>query len=552
MGTPMRIAAVRRRLAAGCAALLLVALASATSTGAAPSPSPTPSTPTSSSPSPWPPGAGDPGLLDPRITQIMQKPEYRHAQWGLLETDPDDGRVLHSVFPGQFFIPGSTAKLFSVSGPWRTLGPDHRFVTPVYAVGELNGATLTGDLDLVAQGDLTMGGRTRPDGTVAYTDLDHTYADDFPGATLTPQNPLAGIDLLARQVHDAGITRVDGDVIVDSRLFAPDPVLDPVPTPLIINDNLIDLLTTPGARPGADARLDWRPKVAPYQVTSTVKTVEAGKPTDITVTATDGGTRIRLSGTIAADAAPLLRVSPVADPAAFGRTALIEALRRAGVQVTADATGPNPAARLPRDYQGRPRVAAYTSPPYEQYARLILKVSHNLGANLGICLMAVTTGSHQCADGFPVLADFLDRAGVDRKQVQLMDGRGGNPADRATPRAVVQMLAYWQRTPDAQRFREALPVLGVDGLLAENCRTCPARGKVFAKTGAAVGGDSLNDRLAVGAITIAGYLDKGGGRFDTFYAGVTGASTPTADVAGVEAIANDLALIAAYLQESPG
>ncbi|UQX04812.1 D-alanyl-D-alanine carboxypeptidase [Streptomyces sp. RerS4] len=239
------------------------------------------------------------------------------------------------------------------------------------------------------------------------------------------------------------------------------------------------------------------------------------------------------------------------DPAAFGRAALIEALARAGVEVTAAATGPNPVARLPRDYAGRPRVAAYTSPPYEQYAELILKVSHNLGANLGICLMSVTTGSRQCAAGFPVLADFLDRAGVDREQVELMDGRGGNPADRATPEALVQMPAYWQRTPQARRFREALPILGVDGLLAQNCRSCPARGKVFAKTGAAVGGDALNDRLSVGAITIAGYLDKGGGRFQTFYAGVTGATTPSADTADVVAIANDLALIAAYLQESP-
>ncbi|MFG2985555.1 D-alanyl-D-alanine carboxypeptidase/D-alanyl-D-alanine-endopeptidase [Streptomyces sp. NPDC048258] len=543
MEDPTRFATMRRRVAAGCAALLLVALASGTGARAAPSPSP--------SPSPLPSGAGDPGRLDPRITEIMRKPEYRNAQWGLLQTGPDGKRVLHSQFPGQFFIPGSTAKLFPVSGTWQTLGADHRFVTPVYAVGERNGATLVGDLDLVAQGDLTLGGRTRPDGTVAYTDLDHTYANDFPGATLTPENPLAGIDQLARQVRGSGITRVDGDVIVDSRLFAPDPVLDPTPTPLIINDNLIDLLTTPGDRPGADARLAWRPKVAPYEVTSTVKTVAAGKPTAVTVTATDGGTRIRLSGTIAADAEPLLRTSPVTDPAAFGRTALIEALARAGVEVTAAATGPNRVARLPRDYDGRPRVAAYTSPPYDQYAKLILKVSHNLGANLSVCLMAVTTGSHQCADGFPVLAGFLDRAGVDREQVELMDGRGGNPADRATPRALVQMLAYWQRTPDARRFREALPILGVDGLLAENCRSCPARGKVFAKTGAAVGGDSLNDRLAVGAITIAGYLDKGGGSFDIFYAGVNGASTPTADTAGVLAIANDLALIAAYLQESP-
>lgn len=192
-----------------------------------------------------------------------------------------------------------------------------------------------------------MGGRTRPDGTVAYTDLDHTYANSFPGATLTPENPLAGIDLIAQQVRRSGITRVNGNVIVDDRLFLPEPVFDPTPTPLIINDNLIDLLTTPGDRPGAPAQLDWRPKVAPYRVTSTVKTVAAGEPTNVEVTTSDNGTRIQLSGTIAADAEPALKVSDIADPAAFGRTALIEALERAGVEVTANPTGPNPAGRLP-------------------------------------------------------------------------------------------------------------------------------------------------------------------------------------------------------------
>lgn len=88
------------------------------------------------------------------------------------------------------------------------------------------------------------------------------------------------------------------------------------------------------------------------------------------------------------------------------------------------------------------------------------------------------------------------------------------------------MLAYWQHTREAKAFRNALPILGVDGLPADNCAHCPAGGKVFAKTGAAVGLDALNNRLAVGAITIAGYLDKGNGRFDAFFAGVNGASTP--------------------------
>ncbi|MEU9115460.1 D-alanyl-D-alanine carboxypeptidase/D-alanyl-D-alanine-endopeptidase [Streptomyces sp. NPDC048483] len=490
-----------------------------------------------------------PDDLDPHITAIMRKPEYQNAQWGLFQQDLASGEVVQSRYADQFFIPGSSAKLFSVSGTWHTLGGGHRFVTPVHAVGQRRGATLDGDLDLVAQGDLTLGGRTRKNGTVAFTNIDHTYANDIPGATLTPQNPLAGIDQLARQVRDAGIERVDGEVVVDGRLFRPDPVLDPTPTPLIINDNLIDLRTSPGASAGDRARLEWRPKVAPYRVTSAVRTVEAGRPTDINVSASADGTRIRLSGTIAADAAPVLRTADIKDPLAFGRTALIEALQRAGVEVRAAATGPNPADRLPDSYQGAPAVARYSSPSYAQYAELILKVSHNLGANLGICLMATHAGSTQCENGFPVLAKFLDGAKVDRKAVQLADGRGGNPVDRTTPRALAQILTYWQHTPDADRFRRSLPILGVDGGLADACRDCPSRGKVFAKTGTVAGGDALNDRLAVGAETAAGYLKTRKGHFDVFFAGVNGASTSGADINGVLDMGNDVADVAAALQQ---
>ena len=39
-----------------------------------------------------------------------------------------------------------------------------------------------------------MGGRTAPNGTVSYTHIDHTYANSVPGATLTPENPLAGLN----------------------------------------------------------------------------------------------------------------------------------------------------------------------------------------------------------------------------------------------------------------------------------------------------------------------------------------------------------------------
>ncbi|MGW1066135.1 D-alanyl-D-alanine carboxypeptidase/D-alanyl-D-alanine endopeptidase [Streptomyces aureus] len=492
-----------------------------------------------------PPAAAHGDNLGPAIEAIMHKAPYKHAQWGVLETDPANGRVIHSQFANQFFVPGSTVKLVTMSTAWRTVGPNHRFTTPVMATGTRTGSTLHGNLALVAQGDLTMGGRTKPDGSVDYTDIDHTEAA-IPGATLTPENPLAGINQIARQIRRAGITRVDGNVIIDPRLFnLPD--LDPQPTPLILNDNLIDLLTTP-TTPGRPAKLFWRPQVAPYQVTSSVRTVARGGTTSVNVTTSPDGTRIRLSGTIAAGTQPLLRVSGIQDPNAFGRTALIEALARAGVTVSARPTGPNPQNQLPANYRNDPRVAAYVSPPYSQYAKLILKVSHNLGANLALCNMAVVRGSKNCFDAFPIEHDFLTRvAHIDPKQFQLADGRGGTPGERVTPRGLVELLTYWLHTPDATAFRRLLPILGVDGSNAISCTNCPAKGKVFAKPGTIIAADELNQELAATAQNEAGYLRTNDGRLLTFFVGVNGAATK--DINSFISIFNDVNQITALLQE---
>ncbi|MDH6137487.1 D-alanyl-D-alanine carboxypeptidase/D-alanyl-D-alanine-endopeptidase (penicillin-binding protein 4) [Kitasatospora sp. MAA4] len=485
--------------------------------------------------------------LSPDITAIMNKPAYEHAEWGMLEIDPENGRVIHSMHPNQFFMPGSTIKLITISSAWHALGPDHRFTTPVNAIGQLNGSTLTGNLALVAQGDLTMGGRTKPDGSVDFTPIDHTYADDVPGATLTPEDPLAGLDQIAQQVRDSGITTVDGDVVIDSRLFAPPPI-SPTPTPLIINDNVIDLLSTPTS-PGQPAQLSWRPQVAPYQVTSNVQTVAAGGTTDIQVAASPDGTNITLSGTIAADAQPTLKISQVQDPNAFGRTALIEALGRAGVTVTAPPTGPNPDSTLPASYTGDPQVAAFVSPQYRDYAKLILNVSHNLGANLALCNMAANIGSKNCFDAFPVIHDFLaNTAKVDPTQFEMADGRGDVPVDRVTATGLNQLLAYWLHTPDADAFRTSLPILGVSGTGALYCTTnCPAKGKVFAKPGTIIGFDELNQGFAINAQTYAGYLQADDGHLYTFFIGVNGAAAP--NIQGFFDVNDDVDQIAVILQQ---
>jgi D-alanyl-D-alanine carboxypeptidase/D-alanyl-D-alanine-endopeptidase (penicillin-binding protein 4) len=493
--------------------------------------------------------------LGSEVEKIMDSSFYEYGEWGYLEVDPSDGTTVRALGPpDRLYIPGSSTKLFSVSATLDDLGFDHRFETPVYAQGEVKDGTLSGDLILVASGDLTMGGRTTKDGTVAFTDIDHTYANDVPGATLTPENPLAGLDEIAEQVYKSGITHVDGDVVIDDRLFdlapsgEPNPNLDPWPNPITINDNLIDVEITPGEVGEAPESVTWRPHVAPYQIDVQAKTVAAGEPNTVSVSA-GSDDHIVVSGNIASDAGTLLRVAHVEDPASFARTALIEALERAGVSVSASPTGSNPASDLPEkdSYKSNAKVATYESPPFSEYAKLILKVSHNYGANLNVCLMAVKAGSTDCNDGFPVMKSFFEKAGVDTSQVALADGRGGNPSDRFTPQAATEVLHYWLEQPQADTFRTMLPEMGVNGSLAKGCDGCSsAKGKIFAKPGTTALPDLVNGRLTQ-AESLGGYMEAESGQYHVFFLVVNGATVQ--DIEDAIKVIDDLNYISAVLQE---
>jgi serine-type D-Ala-D-Ala carboxypeptidase/endopeptidase (penicillin-binding protein 4) len=272
--------------------------------------------------------------LRPAITRIMDRAQYANARWGLLQVDVASGRVERSLRGAEMFLPGSSAKLFSVSAVWKVLGPDTRFTTPVYILGSRKGERVEGDLVLVGSGDLTLGGRTKPDGSVDWTNTDHGDANAIPGATLTAEDPLAGIKELARQVRAGGITEVQGNVIVDDRLFTAS--FEPQPTPVMINDNLIDIVTTP-TEPGSPAEVMFRPLSASYVVDATVKTVAAGQPTAITIVGSAPGA-ITVTGTIAAGSATLVRVAPINDPAAFARTAF-KVFAKTGTNVGFDPLG---------------------------------------------------------------------------------------------------------------------------------------------------------------------------------------------------------------------
>ncbi len=483
------------------------------------------------------------------IRRVMDSSRYDQSRWGLLTVDTTTGRTGMALNEQEMFVPASTTKLFTMSTAWNTFGPGHRFTTPVYRQGTVAGGTLSGNLVLVASGDLTMGGRTKPDGTVDFTNLDHNDANPIPGATLTPEDPLAGLDQLAAQVKASGVTHVAGNVVIDDRLFQVDRKQNPETptTPMIVNDNLIDMVSTPTAV-GQPAALDYRPRTSAYAVTSTVTTVAAGQPADVTSTI-DAPGHITLSGQVPLGINPaLLHVQQVEDASAFARSAFVDALRRVGVTVDAAATGANPTAALPAkgSYAPADQVAAYVSPVLSEYVKLILKVSLNLGANLSLCLLAVHAGSTDCKDGLGVERAFLrDVAAVPVGQMALNDGQGASADDLVTPTAAVALLRYLQTRPDFARFRATLPVLGRDGSLAMVVPDSPAAGHVQAKTGTLAVGDGLNQRFLMPSKALGGYIDTSNGKLLAFYLVVN--NVPAYGVPDILQVNTDLGRIAARL-----
>lgn len=495
--------------------------------------------------------AGEPKSLPESVRAVMDDPAYRSAHWGLLVCDLASGDVLFEHQADKLFAPASTTKLYSVAAALYALGADYRFETPIVRRGEVNEeGRLNGDLILIASGDPTLGGRTTESGEIAFTNSDHTYAGGASRTELSTPDPLAGLDSLAKQVAEAGIHRVGGEVIIDDRLFDGDESTGSGPTrltPIMVNDNLIDVTVTPGEG-DQPPTIDWRPRACVYNVTCDAKTAAADGALDLHVART-APDHFVVRGTIPVGHRPVVRVEEVADPAGNARALLIEALRRAGVTVDANPAAENPADRLPspNETAALPRVALLASPPFAEEARLILKVSHNLHASTLPLLLAARDGKRSLEAGLRREAAVLGEIGVDVDAISFGGGAGGARSDYITPRATVDLLCKMSERDDFEVYLRALPILGVDGTLADAVPPdSPARGKVQAKTGTLYWRNNLDGGYLLQSKALAGYMTAASGRRVAFAFFVNNAQIDNAE--GTAAAGRTLGQICELIQ----
>lgn len=425
-------------------------------------------------------------LLDSRVKQ---------GNWGVLVTSATRGDTLFARNPDAPLMPASTQKLFTTVLAFERLGVHHQLLTEVLRDGPLEAdGTLRGSLVLRGGGDPALSGR-------------------FLGGA--PEAPMRA---LAQIAYNAGVRRVEGDVLGDATAFDPQRVPDgwlsryldasyaARVSALSLNENLLHVaIAATGGRP----MVLLRPALAGYTIVNNTRFNGNGTRAKLVVSRRPDGT-IVASGWMGRRSPVRVYTVVVDDPAQFATAAFARALEDAGIQVAGKVrTGPAPVTSV--------ALGALSSPPLWQLAKVMNGESDNHFAELllrdaarGASPPAGVVGSARLGNE-QLRALLAERAGTAPAAISISDGSGLSSQNRVTARALTELLMYANRAPWAREFHESLPIAGFTETLRRRMQGSPAQGNLHAKTG------TTNDVVALG-----GYVTARSGEllaFTMFYNG---------------------------------
>ncbi|RPJ57742.1 MAG: hypothetical protein EHM12_08855, partial [Dehalococcoidia bacterium] len=144
---------------------------------------------------------GDKAGMQQKIEALLAQKEFSHVQFGISITNAA-GKNLFSFNENANLIPASNQKLLTGACGLLHFGPDYRFKTRFYKKGRVENGILRGNLVVRGTGAIEFTAR---------------YTDDFDRKKEILRNQL---DELSRRIKSAGITRIEGNVVVDGSAWS--------------------------------------------------------------------------------------------------------------------------------------------------------------------------------------------------------------------------------------------------------------------------------------------------------------------------------------------
>ncbi len=446
-----------------------------------------------------------------KIASRLSQPETRRGTIGFKAVSLKTGKVIYEQNADKYLMPASNMKNFTVSTSIEILSPDFRFVTSVYTDQPLSpDGTVRGNVRIYGRGDVSF------------------------STSFWPENFYKGLDDLVNAISAAGVKKIEGDLIGDDTYFTG----NALPTgwewddlqwyygaevsALPLNDNAIGLSVKPGPV-GYGCAVSFAPDIAFFRVSNLCTTTAAGTPRTLAITKGLERNELVISGSLPVGNAGFSNNITVSRPAELFVQLLKGRLALKGITVTGKTRAIDP---LMPGTTGQVEIAKLESPPLSIIAQKTMKPSQNmytevllrtLGEDLRKKMLTPSAVRPDSSDlGLQAVKDFFRSIGVADDAFVQYDGSGLSRHDLVTNEAIVRLYRYMaNESKNAQVWRDALTIAGIDGTLKNRFSGTKAIANVRGKTGTI-------DQVSA----LSGYLTTAGGEEVVFSAIVNGVPTP--------------------------
>ena len=416
--------------------------------------------------------------LQQQLDTLLSDSRFQGSQVGLVVRDATTGEELYDRHGAGRLLPASNTKLFTSTAAMHTLGAGFRFHTDVLATAPVSGGQLRGDLYLKGYGDPTA------------------LASDYAA--------------LAKQVANAGVRRIEGDLVADDTYFdkvrlgdtwswddepfyysAQISALTLAPNTDYDSGTVI-VDSTPGAAVGEPVKLTLVPDTGVVELVNTAKTGAAGSANTLNIERDHGTNVVRVTGSVPANNTGGREWVTVWEPTTYAADVFRRALADEGIRVDGQlrtAAAPVATAR---------RLARDESMTVGELLNPFLKLSNNMHAETLVKTMGAEAGSGGTwSAGLALVSDYAKSAGVDVSTIRLSDGSGLSRKVNVTPDSITDVLIAAQHEPWFQQWYDALPIAGnparfVGGTLSSRMRNTPAANNLRGKTGSLTGVTALS------------------------------------------------------------
>ncbi len=458
-----------------------------------PTPKPTASPTLVPTPTPTPVPIQTVEDLQSKIRTVLFRPELRRGQVGVKIVSLDTNKIVFEENAEKYFMPASNMKSYTVAAAIEKLSPDFRFVTSVFApaMPDANGV-VKGDLSIYGRGDVSF--------STAF------YEGDY----------YKGLDALAEKIVQAGVKRIEGNLVGDESYFTGNPIPQSWEwedlqwyygaeiSALPVNDNAVDLFVRPGAI-NSPCAVQILPANAVMKIVNRCVTSAAGVKRDIQIIKKIDQNTVEIGGTMPLDDKEFKGYLAVSRPAQLFVEMLRGRLIQKGVVITgqnkiinaADKAILTVASSVPPV-----EITKLESPPLSLIAAKTMKPSQNTYTETILWTLGEQIGRKQeiifatdetaikklqqtpSADvGVKTVQKFLNEIGVAPDSVVQWDGSGLSRHNLITPASAVALYTFMSKSRYAAVWRDALTIGGTDGTLKNRFKNTMAAGNVRGKTG---------------------------------------------------------------------